>query len=124
MTFIEGAKLVLTQKGNIPMSPSEIWTECIKLKIVKTGGKTPSASMRTILMCQSINSPIKHTRAKPIKNGGSNREIFEIVEKNPMKFKLINYLPSNIKSILSENGFITLDMLKDILSKNNINIEI
>jgi hypothetical protein len=114
-TFLSAAISVLKSSENLPMSAKEIWTEIEKEGIYKTTGKTPAASLSTIMLGASINSKIK------IK---SKKLIFECVGDNPIKFKLVNYTPKRIRESLIDDGFITKEMLKEILLKNNINIEI
>jgi len=117
MTFIEAAKYILEKNGNKPMPSSDIWKEISDLKLVTTTGKTPAASLNTIILGQCKDTPAKSLKHK-------NNLIFEIIGNNPMKFRLCNYVPSNIKESLIKNGFVTIDALKEILAKNNINIEI
>lgn len=115
MTFIEAAKFALENNNNKPMSSSEIWD---KIKdMVDTKGKTPQATLNTTILHQCINTPIKSSNQR-------NREIFKIIGGYPMKFQLVNFVPKNIKDSLLNEGFITKEMLKEILLKNNINIEI
>lgn len=116
MTYIDASKLVLEQNKNIPMSSNEIWKEIEKQKLVSTTGSTPWASLNTILLGASVNSTLKDKNPK--------HQEFKIVGSNPQKFQLVNYMPKHIKESLLDNGFITIEMLKEILLKNNINIEI
>ena len=115
MKFVEASKKILEENNNVPMSANEIW-EKIK-NIVVTKGKTPQATLNVILLGQSVNSPLGKFTQK-------NREIFKIIGENPMKFYLAKYVPKSIKESLVDSGFITIDKLKEILAKNNINIEI
>ena len=75
------------------------------------------------------------------KDGGKRRDteiknsIFEIIETKPFyKYRLVEtdevkkrldkHLPSKLKTLLTDNGFITIDMLREIFKTNNININI
>ena len=115
MTFLEASKFILEEFGNKPMTPSEIWPEIEKRRLVRTAGKTPTASLSRTLLSDSVDSPVVASKS---------RNIFKIVEKSPAKFILNNYMPKHIKENLTNNGFITKEMLIEILAKNNINIEI
>lgn len=115
MTFIEATKFILEKLNNKPMSSSEIWEE-IK-DMVDTKGKTPQATLNSIILNQCINSPLNKFTQK-------NKELFKIIGENPMKFQLVNFVPKNVRESLINDGFITKEMLKEILLKNNINIEI
>lgn len=115
MTFIEAAKFALEENDNIPMSSTEIWDKVKDL--VDTKGKTPWASMTTKILGQCVDTPAKSIT-------GVNRGIFKIIGSNPMKYQLVKYVPKHIKESFIESGFITKDILKEILAKNNINIEI
>ena len=93
---------------------NEIWD---RIKgMVETKGKTPKASLNVIILGQCVDSPLSKFTQK-------NNKIFKIVG-HPMKFQLTNYMPTHIKETMTKNGFITIDMLKEILAKNNINIEL
>lgn len=81
MTFVSAAKKVLIDSGNLPMSSNEIWEKINEKKLVMTKGKTPWASLNTILLMTSENSPSKDQ---------SKVKCFEIIGKNPMKFRLTN----------------------------------
>jgi hypothetical protein len=111
MTFTDAAKFILQEFGNKPMTSREIWDEINKRNLVKTKGKTPWASINTIILNDCLDSPV---------NGSKSRDIFKIVDSNPAKFILNNYMPKNIKETLIQNGFITIDMLKDIFEKNGL----
>ena len=80
MTFKEAAIEIL-KNSDIPLSASEIWDKINKTLDFKTLGKTPSASLNTILLFYSDNSNTKHH----YKN-----KIFTIVSKSPNKFSLRN----------------------------------
>ena len=90
MTFKEAAIEIL-KKSDTPMSASEIWDEIVKLDLIKSNGKTPSATLNSIILYNS-NSPFN-------KKG---EIIFEIISKNPMRYKLID----DTKEDLSEDNII------------------
>jgi hypothetical protein len=115
MTFIDAAKFILNEFENKPMTSKEIWDEIDKRSLVKTGGKTPQASLNSIILGECVDSPV---------NGNRSRNIFKIVEKNPAKFILNNYMSKNIKETMISNGFITIDMLKEIFEKNGLDFKI
>ena len=79
MTFKDAAVKILNEK-NVPMSASEIWEEISKQDLIQSNGKTPEASLSTVLLVYSNNSNISKKR---------NSEIFTIVDENPHKFILI-----------------------------------
>ena len=114
-TFISASINVLKFFENKPMSAKEIWDHIEKNGIYKTSGKTPAASLNTIMSGSSINSN---------NSNKSKKMIFECVGDKPIKYRLINYTPKRIRESLIDDGFITKEMLIEILSKNNINIEI
>ena len=114
-TFISASIQVLKNFENVPMSAKEIWDHIEKSGSYKASGKTPAASLYAIMSGSSINSN---------NTNKSKKVIFESVGSNPIKFKLINYTPKRIRESLIDDGFITKEMLIEILSKNNINIEI
>ncbi len=90
MTFIEAANEILRRNGNKPMSSSEIWSEIEKLGIYETGGKTPWASLNTIMLSASDNTTVKQKHKK---------SYYTIVSKKPIKFIM---LESN-NSIIEED---------------------
>ena len=114
-TFISASIQVLKNFENVPMSAKEIWDHIEKIGSYKAVGKTPAASLYTIMSGSSINSN---------NSNKSKKLIFESVGTNPIKFKLINYTPKRVRESLIDDGFITKEMLIEILTKNNINIEI
>jgi len=124
MTFIEAAKIVLETNGNKPMSSREIW-EQIKLKnLVDTKGKTPHLSMNSILCGNSRNleeiTPDRKSRTKSeIKNS-----IFRIVSEGPYKFVIDDYMNPKVKEVMINNGFLTIEKLKEIFDKNGITLNI
>jgi hypothetical protein len=124
MTFADAGKFILEEFGNKPMSATEIWSEISKRNLVRTSGKTPGASLNTILSSLSVNLEKVAENRDTRKNWEIKNSIFEIVSTNPYKYRLSNYMPKHIKENLTNNGFITKEMLIEILSKNNINIEI
>lgn len=115
MNFIEAAKFILNEFENKPMTSKEIWNEIDSRNLVKTVGKTPWASMNTILLSDCVDSPV---------TGNKTRNIFRIVEKSPSKFILNNYMSKNIKETMTQNGFITIDMLREIFEKNGLELKI
>ena len=95
MTYIEAAVKVLRENDNKPMSSNEIWDQIDKYGLVKTHGKTPAASLSTVLLSSSDNSNVKDKFKKTL---------LTIVEKSPIKFIIKDqykqiYLPLNIKII-------------------------
>lgn len=101
MTFIEAAIQILKENGNKPMLSSEIWLEIENQKLVNTNGKTPGSTLNRDL---------------------HRSELFTQSD-TPTRFKLKDFLPGHIKETFIKNGFITMDMLKEILAKNNIKID-
>lgn len=77
MKFIEAAIKVLSENGNQPMTSRQIWNEISNKGLVKTKGKTPWASLATILIYHS-----KPEYKKTI--------YFDIVSKSPQKFIVSN----------------------------------
>ena len=114
-TFISSAIHILKMNQNSPMSAREIWQEIERLKLYETSGKTPIASLNSIMLGSSKNSNIKNK---------SKNIVFECVGDNPIKFKLLNYVSERVKDSLISEGFLTIEKLVEILKKNNINIEI
>lgn len=102
MTFLEASKILLEENNNKPLTCAEIWNLIDDRKMVKSLGKTPILSLNTIL----------------------HRSNEFIIIGNPHKFQLKNYMPKNIKETMIQNGFITIDMLKDIFEKNGLKIEL
>lgn len=87
MTFIEAATQVL-RKSNKAMSANEIWNEIQESNLYDSSGKTPHLSLNTIMLSSSNNSNIKNK---------SKISFFTIVEKSPIKFKLIDECESIIE---------------------------
>ena len=83
MTFIKSTEIILKQNGNLPMTSRQIWDKIKQQNLINTKGKTPWASLNTILLLNSTNSNVK-------KRSGS---FFEIVETNPNKFRILDYNP-------------------------------
>jgi hypothetical protein len=77
MTFIEAAIEILRQNGNQPMSSKEIWNKISEQNLVKTNGKTPWASLNTIL--------IFHSRSEYKK-----KLYFNIASEKPLKFTILD----------------------------------
>lgn len=87
MTFIEASIEVLKANNNKPMKPREIWSEIEKRGLVKTSGKTPWASLNTILLYHS-----KPEYKKKI--------YFDIASISPLRFTIHNFNSSEkIESI-------------------------
>lgn len=104
MTFLEAAKFILDKNDNKPMSSKEIWSEVEELNLVESGGKTPGASLNTILLLNSINTTIKT---------GNKSDEFIIVSNRPNKFRINNYIPKMsfldaIIFVLNENNNIPM----------------
>jgi hypothetical protein len=115
MTFIEGAKFILNEFNNMPMSSQEIWEEISKRELVETSGSTPRASLNTRLLADCVDSPVSQSR--------KSRDIFKKVSDRPAKFVLNNYMSDNIKKTLKDNGFLTMDMLSEIFEKNGLKLD-
>ena len=119
MTFIEGAIKILEENKNIPLSAREIWNEIEEKSLVETSGKTPIASLNKILLTNSINTTLKS-------NQGNNNKLFKIVSRRPLKYILVDHqektkkIPDHITELLTRGGFITKDILLDILSEYDI----
>jgi hypothetical protein len=77
MTFIEAAIEILKQNGNQPMNAKEIWNKISEQSLLKTNGKTPWASLNTIL--------IKHSKPEYKK-----KLYFNIDSKKPLKFTILD----------------------------------
>lgn len=86
MTFIEAAIEILKQNDNQPMSAREIWSNIELQSLVKTNGKTPWASLNTIL--------IHHSRSEY-----KNKIYFNISSQKPLKFTItdLNIINSDIE---------------------------
>ena len=104
MTFIDAAKQILIENNNLPMSPKEIWSKISEKKLVSTSGKTPQASLSTIMLYSSKDSPCNEKDQYKIK-------YFEIIGNNPMKFRLLDYnnqisnqIQSTISTIIEEES--------------------
>ena len=124
-TFISAAKIVLRANNNKPMTCNEIWNKIIELGLYKSSGLTPILSLNSILRRNSKNIDVK------IKNKNLT---FVTLVGSPNKFQLLHYVPEHIKESFIEEGFVTidkynelrseLDKIKDILRKNNINLDL
>jgi len=73
MTFIEAATEILRQNGNQPMSAREIWKKISEQNLVKTSGKTPWATLNTMLL--------NHSREQYKKT-----IYFNVASEKPLKF--------------------------------------
>jgi hypothetical protein len=94
MTFIGAAKKILIDCGNLPLTSNQIWEKIKEKGLVNTNGKTPWASLNTILLTHSQNSPVKTPSKVPT---------IEIIGSNPMKFRLLS-LTENINDPNYLNG--------------------
>ena len=90
MTFIEAAITVLKRRNNTPMSPKEIWDEITKQGLATSGGKTPWATLDTILRLHQKGSALSPAVLKRSNPKGTIH--FEAVG-SPMKFKLYSPPP-------------------------------
>lgn len=123
MTFIEGAIEILRQNGNVPMSPMDIWKQIAKQQLVQTNGKTPWASLDTLIRIYQLNSGIgKKYLVKQNPKG-----IVKFIAVGT-KFKLVDELFSGttIPSLLgvvgsngSTNGVIDLDEVESVISEHS-----
>jgi DNA replication protein DnaC len=75
----------LKEKGNVPMTGSEIYNHIEQNFDLKTSGKTPESSVNTYLLAYSDNSTVKRKRKK---------NLFHIVENKPKNKYIL--LDSNI----------------------------
>ena len=113
MGWIDKTIECLKNNNNKPMTSSEIW-DVIKDDVF-TKGSTPKASLNTMILGQCVDSTMTRFNNK-------NRNIFKIVGSNPMKFQLFKFVPDNVRESLINDGFITIDTLREILSKHGIEI--
>ena len=81
MTFIEAAITILKKFNNKSLSSSEIWSKIEEENLVKSDGKTPWATLNTILLTNSNNSNIKIRSKTPILTIEENSK--------PQKFSLL-----------------------------------
>ena len=77
MKFIEAAIEILRQNGNQPMKSREIWNKISEKKLIESKGKTPWASLHTILIYHS----------KPEYN---KKLYFNITSDKPQKFSILD----------------------------------
>lgn len=121
MTFLEAAIQILKENGNQPMKSKEIWSEISKKSLVKTSGKTPWASLNTIMLFH----------AKP---EYKNKIYFKIHSKSPMRYILASLdspdltTPEKIEEVVERNLLYSitskdLNWKKLSLYNNNENIE-
>jgi hypothetical protein len=87
ITFIDAAILTLKSNDNKPMTAKEIWSYISKNNITESGGKTPWITMNTVMSRFSKNTKLDLSLQN---RNPDNIEIFEIVQRNPLKFILIN----------------------------------
>ena len=124
LTFIDVAKIGLKENNNRQMTSIEIWNRIKELDLYRSSGLTPDLTLNAILRRNSKNCNVKNKSTKPI---------FLTTEGSPNRFHLINFVPEHIKESFIEEGFVTvdkynelrseLDKIKDILIKNNINLD-
>lgn len=96
MTFLEAAKIVLVDNLNSPMTASDIWDSIIERGLITEYGKTPKLSLNTILHRSDL--------------------FYTIKDKPADKFIYKRYVSNNVKESLIENGFITKEILLNILN--------
>lgn len=101
MTFLEAAKIILTDNLNNPMTASEIWDKIEERKLITDFGKTPKLSLNSALHRSDL--------------------FLTITDKPSNKFIYKRYVSENVKDSLKEAGFITEDKLIEIL-KEKFNI--
>lgn len=124
-TFISATKKVMRANNNKPMTSIEIWDKILEMNLYQSSGLTPESTLNALLRRHSKNSDVKNKSIVPI---------FITIVGSPNKFQLINFVPENIKESLIEEGFVTidkynelrseLDKIKNILQKNNINLDL
>lgn len=102
MKFTEAAIQVLSENGNQPMTSRQIWNEISNKGLVKTKGKTPWASLATILIYHS-----KPEYKKTI--------YFDIVSNSPQKFIVSNLNTIHLGVEKGEN-----DEELDIIESNKL----
>lgn len=97
ITFIDAAVLTLKENGNKPMSAKEIWDYISKNDIIMSKGKTPWITLNTVMSRFSKNTKLDLT----LQNRNPDKiEIFEIIQRNPLKFILLdeNYAETKVKN--------------------------
>lgn len=115
MTFLEAATRVLRGNNNQPMSSREIWDEIEKQSLVQTKGKTPWASLSTVMLYSTINETKISSKNDIL--------LFKIVEKNPYKFILVDengigddYIyKNNIQQIEKDENSTQIEIVEKIL---------
>jgi hypothetical protein len=124
MTYIEAAIEILKQNGNHPMKSREIWDEISKQGLIKTKGKTPWASLNTLLLFHSRPEYkkilyFKISSEKPLKFTILNLNVVNtsLEKDNVIEEPIIE--KSNLYSITSKG----LDWKKLTIYNNNENIE-
>lgn len=121
MTFAEAAIKIFNENSNQPLSSREIWNKISEQNLIKSNGKTPWASLNTILLYHS----------KPEYN---KTILFDIVSNNPMKFIISDInkpkdiivdveIEKNEKTLLYSTTSKELDWKKLTVYNNNENIE-
>jgi hypothetical protein len=96
MTFLEASKIVLEDNLNNPMTASDIWDKIIERGLITEYGKTPKQSLNTMLHRSDL--------------------FYTIKDKPSDKFIYKRYVSKNVKESLIENGFITKEILLEILN--------
>jgi len=86
MTFIEAASKILIDEGNVPMTPKDIWSKICERNLYTSKGKSPSATLATVILRSSTNRNISYH---------TNNVIFDIIDNtSPFKVKLVqNTMP-------------------------------
>lgn len=109
MTFNEAILKVFDNDTSLELSSSEIWELISKKTSFKSNGKTPQATLNTLMLYNSVNSV-----TKKVKNPK-----FVIVNNRPMKFQLINNAieKENVKEDEIETLEITSEDILEITSK-------
>ena len=100
MTFIEAAITILRQNNNKPMTPREIWEQISQQSLIKSEGKTPMESLKSIMLGTSNNSNVK-SRSKKL--------YFTIVSKKPNKFIILDEQTNDVDFDLSDEEKIMLE---------------
>jgi HB1, ASXL, restriction endonuclease HTH domain len=111
MKFLEAAKVILQQNSNKPMSAKEITTEILNQKLCKTKGKTPWASLNTMMLAHSVNSSLSDKSLKS--HNSKNIQLFEMVGNLPVKFILTNNTLFNKIEIEDNDEVETESIIKD-----------
>jgi hypothetical protein len=110
LSFVQAAIRVLKEVDNKPMTSAQIWQYIIDNNIpLKSKGKTPELSLNALLQRSSENSKFAYKVNKPL---------FRVLEdKNPAQFVLRRHIPNYVRESFLEEGFLTKENLKSILSE-------